>query len=427
MRAAISRIAPPQALAAMKKTSYPKQDIKVLLLEGVSQTAVESFRAAGYSQIEFHEKSLPEPELIRAIGDAHIVGIRSRTYLTAEVLEQARRLMTIGCFCIGTNQVDLDAAQARGIPVFNAPYSNTRSVAELVIAEAILLMRRIPEKNMECHRGGWSKSASGSYEVRGKTLGLIGYGHIGTQVGVLAEGLGMRVIYHDIETKLALGNASPAASLGELLERSDIVSLHVPETPSTKWMIGAPELKKMKRGSLLINASRGTVVDIEALAEALRGKHLGGAAIDVFPVEPKGNADPFVSPLIGMDNVILTPHVGGSTLEAQENIGIEVAAKLVRYSDNGSTLSAVNFPEVSLPEHPSSRRLLHIHRNVPGMLSRINEVFSSGEVNIDAQYLQTAGQVGYVVIDVNANEAQAQAFKDGLAAIPGTLRTRLLY
>lgn len=411
----------------MKKTSYPKQDIKVLLLEGVSQTAVESFRAAGYSHIEFHEKSLSEAELIRTIADAHIVGIRSRTYLTAEVLEQARRLMTVGCFCIGTNQVDLEAAQAKGVPVFNAPYSNTRSVAELVIAEAILLMRRIPEKNMECHRGGWSKSASGSFEVRGKTLGIVGYGHIGTQVGVLAEGLGMRVIYHDIETKLALGNASPAASLGELLERSDIVSLHVPETPSTKWMIGAPELKKMRRGSLLINASRGTVVDIEALAAALREKHLNGAAIDVFPVEPKGNADPFVSPLIGMDNVILTPHVGGSTLEAQENIGIEVAAKLIRYSDNGSTLSAVNFPEVSLPEHPNSHRLLHIHRNVPGMLSRVNEVFAGGEVNIEGQYLQTSGQVGYVVIDVTASEAQAQALKDGLAGISGTLRTRLLY
>ena len=411
----------------MKKTSFPRQDIKVLLLEGVSQTAVENFRAAGYSSIEFHEKSLPEAELIRAVSDAHIVGIRSRSQLTAEVFENARRLMAVGCFCIGTNQVDLDTAQARGIPVFNAPYSNTRSVAELVIAEAILMMRRIPEKNAECHRGGWSKSAAGSFEVRGKTLGLIGYGHIGTQIGVLAEGLGLRVIFHDIETKLALGNAAPAASLNDLLHRADIVSLHVPETPATRLMFGAPEIKAMKRGALLINASRGTVVDIEALAEALRSGQVGGAAIDVFPAEPKGNNDPFVSPLIGMDNVILTPHIGGSTLEAQENIGLEVAAKLVRYSDNGSTLSAVNFPEVSLPEHTNSRRLLHIHENRPGMLSRINELFSAGAVNIDAQYLQTSGTIGYVVIDVDAGADAAQALKDDLAAIPGTLRTRLLY
>ncbi|MDB5985580.1 MAG: D-3-phosphoglycerate dehydrogenase, partial [Nevskia sp.] len=258
----------------MKKVSFPKQDIKVLLLEGVSQTAVENFRAAGYSNIEYHEKSLPEAELSKAIADAHIVGIRSRTQLTAEVLEASRRLMAVGCFCIGTNQVALDAAQARGIAVFNAPYSNTRSVAELVIAEAILLMRRIPQKNMECHRGGWSKSAEGSFEVRGKTLGIVGYGHIGTQVGVLAESLGMRVLYSDVETKLALGNAMPAASLNDLLERSDIVSLHVPETPATKMMIGVAELKKMKRGCLLINASRGTVVDIDALAEALKSEHL---------------------------------------------------------------------------------------------------------------------------------------------------------
>lgn len=411
----------------MSKTSYPKQDIKVLLLEGVSQTAVETFRASGYTHIDYHEKSLPEAELVKAIADAHIVGIRSRTQLTADVLAESRRLMAIGCFCIGTNQVNLDAAQLRGVPVFNAPYSNTRSVAELVIAEAVLMMRRIPEKNMECHRGGWSKSAAGSFEVRGKTLGIIGYGHIGTQVGVIAEALGMRVVYHDIETQLALGNAMPVGTLGELLERADIVTLHVPETPGTRNLIGAAELKKMKKGALLINASRGTVVDIEALAEGLKSRHIGGAAIDVFPVEPKGNTDPFVSPLIGMDNVILTPHIGGSTLEAQENIGVEVAAKLVRYSDNGGTLSAVNFPEVALPEHPKSRRLLHIHRNVPGMLSRINELFSAGQVNVDAQFLQTRGQVGYVVIDVTADEAQAQALKEQLAQIEGTLRTRLLY
>ena len=409
------------------KTSFPKQDIKVLLLEGVSRSAVESFRHAGYSQIEYHEKSLPEDELKLRIADAHIVGIRSRTHLSADVLAQAKRLIAVGCFCIGTNQVDLDAAKVQGVPVFNAPYSNTRSVAELVIAEAIMLLRGIPHKNALCHRGGWTKSAAGSFETRDKVLGIVGYGHIGTQVGVLAEGLGMRVIFHDIESKLSLGNARAAASLDDLLERADVVTLHVPETPSTKLMIGVAELAKMRKGAMLINASRGTVVNIDALAHALRSEHIAGAAIDVFPVEPKGNDDAFVSPLIGMDNVILTPHIGGSTLEAQDNIGIEVAAKLVRYSDNGSTLSAVNFPEVSLPEHPRSRRLLHIHRNVPGVLSRINEVFSAGNINIDAQFLQTDSQVGYVVIDVSADEAQAGELKDRLATIQGTLRSRVLY
>ena len=410
-----------------KKTSYPKQDIRVLLLEGVSRTAVDTFRAAGYTQIEFHEKSLPEDELKRRIAEAHIVGIRSRTHLTDDVLAQARRLIAVGCFCIGTNQVDLDAAELAGIPVFNAPYSNTRSVAELVIAQAILLMRGIPQKNAECHRGGWSKSAAGSHEVRGKTLGIIGYCHIGTQVGVLAEALGMHVLFHDIETKLSLGNARPAIGLDDLLAQSDVVTLHVPETPATQGMFGAAQIAGMKRGAHLINASRGTVVDIDALADALKSGQVGGAAVDVFPVEPKGNAESFESPLRGLDNVILTPHVGGSTLEAQDNIGIEVAAKLVRYSDNGSTLSAVNFPEVSLPEHPRSRRLLHIHRNVPGVLSRINELFSAGNINIDAQFLQTDPDVGYVVIDVSADEAQASALKDQLAAIQGTLRTRVLY
>ena len=409
------------------KTSFPRQDIKVLLLEGVSQTAVEVFERAGYSNIEYHQKSLPEAKLLERIADAHIVGLRSRTQLTAEVLRHAKRLIAAGCFCIGTNQVDLPEAERLGIPVFNAPYSNTRSVAELVIAEAIMLLRGIPQRNAQCHRGGWSKSATGSYEARGKVLGVIGYGHIGTQVGVLAEGLGMRVIFHDVETKLSLGNAHAAASLEDLLQRADVVTLHVPETPSTKLMFGAKEIAAMRQGAVLINASRGSVVDIEALAAALRDGHLAGAAVDVFPLEPKGNDDPFVSPLVGLDNVILTPHIGGSTLEAQDNIGIEVASKLVRYSDNGSTLSAVNFPEVSLPEHPRSRRLLHIHRNVPGVLSRINELFSAGNINIDAQFLQTDAEVGYVVIDVAADEQQAALLKDKLAAIPGTLRTRVLY
>jgi len=409
------------------QTSYPRRDIKVLLLEGVSASAVENFRRAGYSQIELHAKSLPDDELKRRIGDAHIVGIRSRTQLTEGVLAEAKRLIAVGCFCIGTNQVDLVAARRLGIPVFNAPYSNTRSVAELVIAEAIMLLRGIPQKNALCHRGGWTKSASGSYETRDKVLGIVGYGHIGTQVGVLAESLGMRVIFHDIETKLSLGNARAVSSLDELLERADVVTLHVPETPATQLMIRGEHLAKMRAGAMLINASRGSVVDIDALADALRGGHLAGAAVDVFPLEPKGNDDAFVSPLVGMDNVILTPHIGGSTLEAQDNIGIEVASKLIRYSDNGSTLSAVNFPEVTLPEHPHSQRLLHIHRNVPGMLSRVNEVFSAGNINIDAQFLQTDSEVGYVVIDVSADAQQAQLLKEQLAAIPGTLRSRVLY
>jgi D-3-phosphoglycerate dehydrogenase len=410
-----------------KKTSFPKEDIRVLLLEGVSQTAVETFKAAGYTQIEFHAKALQEDELKRRIADAHIVGIRSRTQLTAEALAQARRAIAIGCFCIGTNQVDLDAAELAGIPVFNAPYSNTRSVAELVIAEAIMLLRGVQPKSLQCHAGGWSKSAAGSHEARGKTLGIVGYGHIGTQVGVLAEALGMQALYHDIETKLALGNAQPAASLEDLLRRADVVTLHVPETPATKNLIGADEIAAMKPGAHLINASRGTVVDIDALAAALQSGKLGGAAVDVFPVEPKGNGDEFVSPLRGLDNAILTPHVGGSTLEAQENIGVEVAAKLVRYSDNGSTLSAVNFPEVTLPGHEGSRRILHIHRNVPGVLSRINDVFRERGVNIDGQYLRTDPKVGYVVIDVTADEEQAGQLRDALAAIDGTLRTRVLY
>ncbi len=409
------------------KTSFPKKDIKVLLLEGIHASAVEVLDAAGYCNVQRHDKALPRGQLLEAIADAHIVGIRSRTQLDAEAIAHARRLLAIGCFCIGTNQVDLAAARERGVPVFNAPYSNTRSVAELVIAEAILLMRRVPERNASCHRGGWIKSAEGSYEVRGKTIGIVGYGHIGTQVGVLAEALGMHVLFHDIEAKLALGNAAPAKDLDDLLTRSDIVTLHVPQTPATANLIGAAQLARMRRGAVLLNASRGNVVDIDALASALREGRLAGAAVDVFPVEPRSSEETFQSPLREFDNVLLTPHVGGSTQEAQLNIGTEVAAKLVRYSDNGSTLSAVNFPEVSLPGHKGSRRLLHIHRNVPGMLSRINEAFSESGINIDGQYLQTDGDIGYVVIDVSAPEAQSEGLRERLAAIPGTVRTRLLY
>lgn len=409
------------------ETSFPRQDIKILLMEGVSRNAVAAFEAAGYSRVEYHPKALPRDELLASLADARIVGLRSRTQLDAEAIAAAPKLLAVGCFCIGTNQVDLDCARERGVPVFNAPYSNTRSVAELVIAEAIMLMRRVPERSMACHRGDWQKSAEGSYEVRGKTLGIIGYGHIGTQVGVLAESLGLRVIYHDIETKLALGNAAAAASLAALLAESDIVTLHVPQTDATRDMFGAAEIAQMHKGAVLINASRGTVVDIDALGDALRAGHLAGAAVDVYPREPKGEGEKLESPLVGMDQVILTPHVGGSTQEAQVNIGLEVADKLLRYSDNGSTMSAVNFPQVNLPEQPDCQRLLHIHRNEPGMLSSVNEVFSRNHINVTGQYLQTDSNIGYVVIDIDTTTHAADELKAELDAIPGTIRTRLLY
>ena len=412
----------------MQPNSLDKSKIKILLLEGVHPTAVEALKKDGYDDIDYHPKSLPESKLIAALHDAYFIGIRSATQLTANVINSAEKLMGIGCFCIGTNQVDLDAAQQRGIPVFNAHFSNTRSVAELVLAETILLMRGIPLRNALTHRGGWMKTAAGSQEVRGKTLGIVGYGHIGTQIGVLAESLGMKVVFYDIETKLALGNARAIPTLDGLLEMSDVVTLHIPETPQTQNMIGADQLARMKKGSKLINAARGTVVDIDALAAALQSKHLSGAAIDVFPVEPKTDADEFVSPLRGMENVILTPHVGGSTEEAQQNIGIEVAGKLIKYSNNGSTLSAVNFPEVSLPEHPGKHRLLHIHRNQPGVLSQINAIFSERRINIAGEYLQTNARIGYVVIDVEADDrAETLEAKRLLDEVPGTIRTRILY
>jgi D-3-phosphoglycerate dehydrogenase / 2-oxoglutarate reductase len=355
------------------------------------------------------------------------LGIRSRTELTEEMLAAAPKLTAIGCFCIGTNQVNLAAAARRGIPVFNAPYSNTRSVAELVLGEIIMLLRGIPEKNALVHRGGWTKSAVGSVEVRGKTLGIVGYGHIGTQIGILAEQLGMRVLFHDIESKLPLGNARAMPTLAALLEESDVVTLHVPETPQTKNLIGSEQLARMKKGAHLINAARGTVVDIPALALALENQQLAGAAIDVFPAEPKGNDEEFVSALRAFDNVILTPHIGGSTVEAQANIGTEVADKLIRYSDNGSTVTAVNFPEVTLPEHVGTgkSRLLHIHRNIPGVLASINERFSKHSINISAQYLQTNEHIGYCVMDVDA-AASAIAI-DEIQSVPGTIRARILY
>ncbi|ARU55828.1 D-3-phosphoglycerate dehydrogenase [Oleiphilus messinensis] len=409
----------------MTTTSLDKGKIKFLLLEGVHQSALKTLQNAGYTNIEYLTTSLSEEELVEKIADAHFIGIRSRTQLTEKVFEAATKLVAVGCFCIGTNQVDLTAALKRGVAVFNAPYSNTRSVAELVLAEAILLLRGVPEKSAKAHRGEWLKSAKDSYEIRGKKLGIVGYGSIGTQLSVLAESLGMEVYFCDIVTKLPLGNATQVASLDELLSIADIVSLHVPETGSTKEMMGEAQFAKMKEGSIFINAARGTVVDIDALAAVLESGKLLGAAIDVFPVEPKSNNEEFVSPLRAFDNVILTPHVGGSTMEAQENIGLEVAEKLAKYSDTGTSVSSVNFPEVALPAHPNNHRLLHIHENVPGVLSEINTVFSENNINICGQYLQTNEKVGYVVIDVDKEYSDLAMQK--LRSVKGTIRCRVLF
>jgi D-3-phosphoglycerate dehydrogenase len=409
----------------MTKTSLDKSHIKFLLLEGIHPSAVKVLQAAGYRNIESISGALEGDTLLAKIADAHFIGIRSRTQLTAEIFAHAHKLAAVGCFCIGTNQVDLNAAREKGIAVFNAPFSNTRSVAELVLAEAILLLRGVPEKSAAAHRGDWLKSADNAYEIRGKTLGIIGYGSIGTQLSVLAESLGMQVVFYDVVTKLALGNARQIPALNDLLAMSDVVSLHVPELPSTQWMMGAAQIAAMKPGSVLINASRGTVVEIEPLAEALITKKLLGAAIDVFPVEPSSNKEAFESPLRGLDNVILTPHVGGSTIEAQENIGIEVAEKLVKYSDNGTSTSSVNFPEVALPAHLGKHRLLHIHRNVPGVLQQINTVFGANHINIASQYLQTHGDIGYVVIDIDA--AHSDVALASLHDVTGTIRSRVLF
>ncbi|WP_029007157.1 phosphoglycerate dehydrogenase [Azospirillum halopraeferens] len=410
----------------MTKLSLSKDKINILLLEGVHDTAIAELAARGYASVERLPHALDEAELLERIGAVHMIGIRSRTHLTARVLEAAQRLFCVGCFCIGTNQVDLKAARRQGIPVFNAPYSNTRSVAELVIGEIIMLMRGIFEKSSDVHAGGWMKTAKNSYEVRGKTLGIVGYGHIGSQVSILAEAMGMQVRFFDVQRKLALGNAHPCNSLEELLGVSDVVSLHVPDTPQTRNMIGDAQLRMMKRGSYLLNLARGKVVDIDALARALDEKHVLGAALDVFPREPSGEGDTFESPLRGRPNVILTPHIGGSTLEAQANIGAEVAQKLIEYSDNGSTMGAVNFPQAALPVHDGATRFLHLHRNVPGVLRKINDVFSSRNLNIAAQYLQTDPELGYVVIDVDGDADEVEVLND-LRAIDGTLKTRFLY
>ena len=409
----------------MSKVSLPKDKIKILLLEGLHQSTLDTLKANGYENIEYLKTSLPEDELIEKIKDVHFIGIRSRTHLTENVIAAANKLVAVGCFCIGTNQVDLEATKKRGIPVFNAPFSNTRSVAELALGQMILLLRGIPAKNAKAHKGIWDKTANGSYEARGKTLGIIGYGHIGTQLSILAEHLGMRVQFFDLEDKLVLGNSTQVKTLKQLLKTSDVISLHVPETEQTQNMIGAKEFAQMKDGAIIMNAARGTVIDIDALVDALKSGKVAGAAIDVFPVEPKSNDDLFESPLTQFDNVILTPHVGGSTQEAQQNIGIEVAGKLAKYSDNGSTLSAVNFPEVSLPEHINRSRLLHIHHNIPGVLTKINQAFAEKGINIAAQYLQTKGDIGYVVIDVETDDA-AEAFEQ-LTLIDGTIKTRILH
>ena len=405
--------------------SLQKDKIHFLLLEGVHDNALKTLNAAGYTNIEYIKSALDEAELIEKIKDAHFVGIRSRTQLTRKVLEAAEKLIAIGCYCIGTNQVDLDAALELGIPVFNAPYSNTRSVAELVLAETIMLMRGVPEKNAVVHRGGWNKSAKDSYEVRGKTMGIVGYGSIGSQLSVLAESLGMNVIYHDAVTKLPLCNAVQVGSLDELLAKADVVTLHVPDLPSTRNMMTKAEFDKMKDGAFFINAARGGCVDIDALADALKSGKILGAAIDVFPKEPKSADEEFVSPLREFDNVILTPHVGGSTQEAQANIGLEVAEKFVKYSDQGDTTSAVNFPNVSIPFTAGTHRLLHIHRNVPGVLSQINASFADAGINIAAQSLMTRGDVGYLVMDVDDNDS-AKAM-ERLRAVPETIRVRVLF
>ena len=408
-----------------KEYSLEKDKIKVLLLEGIHESAAEYFRANGYSNIESFPNALDDALLKEKIKSANIIGIRSRTQLTKEMLTHAGKLLAVGCFSIGTNQVDGHAARLMGIPVFNAPFSNTRSVAELVIAEAILLMRNIPVKNAAAHRGKWLKSAANCFEVRDKNLGIVGYGHIGSQVSILAEALGMNVYYYDILKKLSLGKAIACSSLEELLSKSQILTLHVPETPLTKDMIGEKELSLLRKGSCLVNASRGSVVNIQALTGALKSGHLIGAALDVFPEEPASNNDPFNSELQQFDNVILSPHVGGSTVEAQENIGTEVAEKLVKYSDTGATIGATNFVQISLQPNNNAQRFLHIHKNEPGVLKEVNYVFTSKGINIAGEYLQTDPEIGYVIIDTESR--LGSGIIDELKAIEGTIRVRMLY
>jgi len=409
-----------------KGLSRPKNQIRFLLLEGIAPSAVEVLRVAGYDNVELLPKALDRAALVEALRGVHMLGIRSRTQLTEQVLDAAGTLVAVGCFSVGTNQVDLAAARRRGIPVFNAPFSNTRSVAELTIAEIVMLLRGVFAKSTAAHAGRWIKSAEGSRELRGKTLGIVGYGNIGTQLAVLAEAMGMRVIYLDRTDKLRHGNVEPAANLGDLLARADAVSLHLPETPETVGMFGAAEIRAMKKGAVLINNARGSLVDLEALAAALRDGRLAGAAVDVFPREPASNAEAFESPLRGLDNVILTPHVGGSTEEAQERIGDEVARKLVEYSDVGSTLGAVDFPQVQLSKGTAVTRFIQVQRNAPGELGRLNALFARHRINIAAQHYQTDGEIGYVVLDAEGEVEGAVDILTEIRALPGTIRARLL-
>ncbi|HRI27168.1 MAG TPA: phosphoglycerate dehydrogenase [Chitinophagales bacterium] len=411
---------------ALAATSFPKEKIKVLLLENIHRSAIELFEKAGYTNIESLSGALPEDQLIEKLEDVRILGIRSKTQVSAEVITKAEKLLAIGCFCIGTNQVNLTKATQAGIAVFNSPYSNTRSVAELVIAEIIMLIRRIPEKDKACHNGIWLKTTKGgSYEMRGKTLGIVGYGHIGSQVSVLAEAMGMKVFYYDIEPKLPMGNALPCETLEELLQIADVVTLHVPATPLTKNMMNKQTIAQMKPGSLLLNLSRGNVVDIDSLQDALLQKHIGGAAIDVFPAEPESVGDAFETPLRGINNVILTPHIGGSTQEAQSNIGIDVAHKLIGYIDKGATVGSHTIPELNLAPVHGTRRILHIHQNVPGVLSAINAVVSASNANIVGQYLKTNELIGYVVLDIE--NLHSDKILTDLRKIEHTIKTRILY
>jgi len=412
-------------ILTVKKYSLDKVKIKVLLLEGIHPNAEQYFRSMGYNSIENLNGALEEDELKEKIKSASIIGIRSRTQLNAEVLKVAERLIAIGCYSIGTNQVNGNFAKLSGIPVFNAPFSNTRSVAELVIAEIIMLLREIPSKNSLAHKGKWLKSANNSYEIRGKNLGIVGYGHIGSQVSILAEAMGMSVFYYDIEKKLSLGKAYACSSLEELLAISDVVTLHVPSTPLTKNLIAEAQIKQMKDGACLINLARGSVVDVSALANALKSKKISGAAVDVFPEEPSTNNDPFVNVLQEFDNVILTPHIGGSTIEAQANIGMEVSEKLVNYSDTGSTIGATNFVQISLQANTNKQRFMHIHKNVPGVMRQIDHVFTSKGINIASQYLQTDPEIGYVIIDTDS-DTDAEILNE-LKNIDHTIKARMLY
>ncbi len=412
-------------MAIIKSTSYPKEKIRILFLENISDAAVKNFKLQGYSQVEKISKALTEAQLINEIKDVHILGIRSKTHISAAVLAAAKKLQAIGCFCIGINQVDLKAATKNGVVVFNAPYSNTRSVAELVIGAAIMLIRRIPDKNKAAHQGLWLKESSGCFELRGKTLGIIGYGNIGSQVSVLAEALGMKVIFYDVETKLPLGNAADAQSLKNLLSKSDIVTLHVPEINQTRNLINKNNLKNFKKGAILINYARGEVVELEALRKYILDGHIGGAALDVFPVEPEKNGDYFRTPVQDCPNVILTPHIGGSTEEAQQNIGEDVSVKLFNFLEKGVTFGSHTVPALALPPQEGSHRILHIHNNIPGVLSEINTRLSQHKINILGQYLKTNDDIGYVVLDVNKN-ISANAIQL-LKEVKGTIKLRVLY